>query len=201
MRSIRSPAPGTNGAAPAAAHRDATSSSPTRETSRACCSRSIATQPSYFPGLALAVDDDIVVTAQNVGTEATINVFDHDAQPISSGVTTSVRAAIIGDESIHLITVDGEIVTMSTASGDTESVGRLALGSVEFGVVTTSGDRLVVVGERGSAIVDDTGAEIGNYPGVRRGSADRSPRIDVRGIGRRRRPARWHSLRSTTVRY
>ena len=123
-------------------------------------------EPSYFPGLALAVDDDVVVTAQNVGTEATVNVFDHDGQAISSGATTSVRAALIGGDSIQLITVDGEIVTMSTSSGDTESAGRLALGSVEFGVVTTSGDRLVVVGADGSALVDDTGVEIGNYPGA-----------------------------------
>ncbi len=123
-------------------------------------------EPSYFPGLALAIDDDVVVTAQNVGTEATVNVFDHDGRAISSGATTSVRAAIIGGESIQLITVDGDIVTMSTSSGDTESAGRLALGPVEFGVVTTSGDRLVIVGADGSAIVDDTGVEIGNYPGT-----------------------------------
>ncbi len=123
-------------------------------------------EPSYFPGLALAVDDDVVVTAQNVGSNATVNVFDHDGRAISSGATTSVRAAIIGDDSIQLITVDGEIVTMTTSSGDTESAGRLTLGSVEFGVVTTSGNRLVVVGADGSAIVDDTGAEIGDYPGA-----------------------------------
>ncbi|HYN34817.1 MAG TPA: hypothetical protein VES40_19490 [Ilumatobacteraceae bacterium] len=123
-------------------------------------------EPSYFPGLALAIDDDVVVTAQNVGTDATVNVFDHDGQAISSGATTSVRAAIIGGDAIALITVDGEIVTMSTASGDTKSTVRLALGPVEFGVVTTSGDRLVVVGADGSAIIDDTGAEIGSYPDV-----------------------------------
>jgi hypothetical protein len=124
-------------------------------------------EPSYFPGLALGIDDDVVVTAQNVGADATVNVFDHDGQAISSGATTSVRAAIIGGDSIQLITVDGDIVTMSTSSGDTESAGRLALGPVEFGVVTTSGDRLVIVGADGSAIVDDTGVEIGNYPGTR----------------------------------
>ena len=123
-------------------------------------------EPSYFPGLALAIDDDVVVTLQNVGTDATVNVFDHDGQAISSGATTSVRAAIIGSDSIQLITVDGEIVTMTTSSGDTESADQLALGPIEFGVVTTSGDRLVVVGADGSAIIDSTGAEIGNYPGA-----------------------------------
>jgi hypothetical protein len=123
-------------------------------------------EPSYFPGLALAIDDDIVVTAQNVGAEATVNVFDHDGNPVSSGGTSSVRAALIGDGTVQLVTVDGEIITMSTASGDTESTGGLDIGSVESGFVTTSGDRLVVAGAEGSAIVDDSGAEIGTYPDV-----------------------------------
>ncbi len=121
-------------------------------------------EPSYFPGLALAIDDNVVVTAQNVGAQATVTVFDHDGEPISSGATTSVRAAIIGGDSIQLITVEGEIVTMSTASGDTESTGELALGPIEFGVVNTGGDRLVVSGAEGSAILDDSGGVIGTYP-------------------------------------
>jgi hypothetical protein len=121
-------------------------------------------EPAYFPGLALAIDDDVVVTAQNVGTDATITVFDHDGESISSGATSTVRAAIIDGDSIRLITADGEIVTMSTASGDTDSTGRLALGPVDFGVVTISGDRIVVSGADGSAIVDNTGAAIGTYP-------------------------------------
>ena len=122
-------------------------------------------EPSYFPGLALAVDASTVVTAQNVGTKATVNVFDHDGEPISSGSTSSVRAALIGDGSVQLVTVDGEIVTMSTSSGDTKSIGQLAIGSIDFGVVTTSGDRLVVSGADGSAIVDASGAVVGTFPG------------------------------------
>jgi hypothetical protein len=122
-------------------------------------------EPSYFPGLALAVNDSTVVTAQNIGNKATVNIFDHDGEPISSGTTSSVRAALIGDGSVQLVTVDGEIVTMSTASGDTKSTGRLAIGSVESGVVTTSGDRLVVSGADGSAIIDTSGDVVETFPG------------------------------------
>ena len=42
-------------------------------------------EPSFFPGLALAIDADLVVTAQNVGSDATINVFDHAGEPITTG--------------------------------------------------------------------------------------------------------------------
>ena len=56
-------------------------------------------EPSYFPGLALAIDASTVVTTQNVGSKATVNLFDHDGEPISSGSTSSVRAALVGDGS------------------------------------------------------------------------------------------------------
>ncbi len=42
-------------------------------------------EPSFFPGLALAVDEDLVVTAQNVGNDATINLFDHAGRPDHDG--------------------------------------------------------------------------------------------------------------------
>ena len=121
-------------------------------------------EPSYFPGLALAIDDDIVVTAQNVGANASVEVFDHDGESVASGSTSSVRTALIGDGTIQLITVDGEIVSMSTSSGDTESTGQLDIGAVDSGVVSTSGDRLIVSGTDGSAIVDTDGSVVGTFP-------------------------------------
>ena len=44
-------------------------------------------EPSYFPGRALAVDDELVVTTQNVGTEASITVFDHDGEAVTDART------------------------------------------------------------------------------------------------------------------
>ena len=130
-------------------------------------------EPSYFRGLALAIDDDVVVTAQNVGANAAVDVFDHDGESISSGSTSSVRAALVGDGAIQLVTVDGEIVSMSTSSGDTESIGQLDIGAVAYGVVSTSGDRLIVSGADGSAIVDTDGSVVGTYPQQRPLTVDR----------------------------
>lgn len=131
-------------------------------------------EPSYFRGLALAIDDDVVVTAQNVGANAAVDVFDHDGASISSGSTSSVRAALIGDDTVQLVTVDGEVVSMSTSSGDTESIGQLDIGAVQFGVVSTSGDRLIVSGADGSAIIDTDGSVVGTYPQQRPLPGDRS---------------------------
>lgn len=124
-----------------------------------------ADEPAFFPGLALALDDAVVVTAQNVGTEATVAVFDHEGAPISSARTPTVRAGIVGDDAVHVVTVDGEIVRVAVGSDDIEPVGRLDVGTVATGWVSTSGDRLVVVGADGTAIVDDGGGVVGMFPG------------------------------------
>jgi hypothetical protein len=132
-------------------------------------------QPSFFPGLALAVDDDRVVTAQNVGSDATINVFDHDGEPVTTGRTASVRAGMIAGDRIVLLTVDGGIVDMSTSSGDTTEVGQLEIGTITSGVVAASGDRLVIAGATGTAIVGADGAVVATFDELQPADADRPP--------------------------
>jgi hypothetical protein len=132
-------------------------------------------EPSFFPGLALAVDADIVVTAQNVGTNATINVFDHTGEPITTGRTASVRAGMVAGDTIVLVTVDGAIVTMSTSSGETSDGARVDIGTIESGSVTPGGDRLIVTGASGTAIVGADGELVGSYGAQRR--ADTRPQI------------------------
>ena len=124
-------------------------------------------EPSFFPGLALAVDADLVVTAQNVGSDATINVFDHAGEPVTTGRTSSVRAGMITDAGVVLVTVEGVIVTMSTSSGDTSDGARLDIGTIESGSVTTNGDRLAVTGTTGTALVGADGELIASYDAQR----------------------------------
>jgi len=122
------------------------------------------TEPSFFPGLALAVNDDIVVTAANVGTNANVAVFDHTGEPGAAAQTTSVRAAIAGSGAVVLVGVDGEVLQMSLTSGDVSEVGNLSIGTVQSGHVSISGDRLIVTGADGTAIVGADGAVIAELP-------------------------------------
>ena len=124
-------------------------------------------EPSFFPGLALAVDDDLVVTAQNVGNDATINVFDHDGEPVTTGRTSSVRAGMVTDAGVVLVTVDGAIVTMSPSSGDTSEGAQLDIGTVESGSLSPTGDRLVAIGATGTALIGADGAVIASYDAQR----------------------------------
>jgi hypothetical protein len=123
-------------------------------------------EPSYFPGLALAVDDQTVVTAQNVGANATINVFDHDGQLLASGQTPSVRAAMLAGDVVQLVTADGVVAAMSTSSGDLDEGIRLGVRPVESGTVLPGGDRLVVVGANGTQIVGDDGESVAVVEGA-----------------------------------
>ena len=122
-----------------------------------------------------AVDADLVVTAQNVGNDATIDVFDHDGEPIATGRTPSVRAGMITDSGVILVTVDGAVVTMSPSSGETSDGAQINLGTIESGDVTTSGDRLVVTGANGVAIIGGDGAVIGTYDAQRPAGAGQPP--------------------------
>ena len=132
-------------------------------------------EPSFFPGLALAVNSDLVVTAQNVGNDATVNVFDHSGEPISTGRTPSVRAGMISDSGVVLVTVDGTIVTMSSSNGETSDGAQLDIGTIESGDITTSGDRLVITGATGTAIVGADGAVVGTYDAQRPAGTGQPP--------------------------
>jgi hypothetical protein len=130
-------------------------------------------EPSFFPGLALAVDTDLVVTAQNVGNDATVNVFDHSGEPVSTGRTASVRAGMITDSGVVLVTVDGDVVTMSSSDGAVSEAAQLDIGVIQSGAVTPTGDRLIITGSAGTAIVGDKAEIIASYD-VQRPAGDGS---------------------------
>ena len=115
------------------------------------------TEPSFFLGLALAVDSTAVVTAQNVGNAATVSVYDHDGVEISSATTASVRGAMLAASNVVVVTVNGDVNLMDRNSGDMQKVADLAIGTVEAGHVSTRGDRLIMIGTDGTAVVDNTG--------------------------------------------
>ncbi|NND73777.1 MAG: hypothetical protein HKN44_02120 [Ilumatobacter sp.] len=120
--------------------------------------------PSFFPGLALAVSDSLVVTAQNVGTDATVNVFNHDGEPGVVARTKSVRAGMVVSGGVVLVTVDGGVVMLSLDDGSVSEVSQLTIGAVLEGHVAVRGDRLIVIGEAGTAVIDDAGAVLADLP-------------------------------------
>jgi hypothetical protein len=113
------------------------------------------------------VNDDLVVTTQNVGSEANVTVFDHDGSSVTDARAPSVRAGMITGENVLLVTVDGEILDLTVSNGTTSAIDSLTVGTVESGYVTPAGDRLIVVGSTGSAIVDQAGDVLGTFPDAR----------------------------------
>ena len=87
-------------------------------------------EPSYFPGRALAVDDRLVVTTQNVGTESSLSVFDHDGEAVTAARTASLRAGMIAGDHVILVTLDGDVLDLAMSSGTTSSIGNITVGPI-----------------------------------------------------------------------
>lgn len=117
-------------------------------------------EPSFFLGLALAVDNTSVITAQNVGNAATVSVYDHAGEQVSSATTASVRGAMLAASNVVVVTVNGDVNLMNRDSGDIQKVSDLAIGTVEAGHVSPRGDRLIMIGSDGTAIVGSDGAVV-----------------------------------------
>jgi hypothetical protein len=122
-------------------------------------------EPSYFPGRALAVSDELVVTTQNVGNEASVTVFDHDGTSITDARAPSVRAGLAANGTVVLVTVEGEIIELTTSNGTTSTLGTVDVGTVQTGHVDPAGTRLIVTGDTGTAVLDDDGAVLATFVG------------------------------------
>ncbi len=113
-------------------------------------------EPSFFPGLALAIGSDVVVTTQNVGSDATISLFRYDGTRVTDARTPAVRAAMVADDGIVLVSVDGEILALGFDDDEAERAETMAIGAIATGNVSVGGDRLIVQGADGVGIVDPT---------------------------------------------
>ncbi|MET0661976.1 MAG: hypothetical protein ABWZ42_02490 [Ilumatobacteraceae bacterium] len=123
-------------------------------------------EPSYVPGRALAVDDRLVVTTQNVGTESSLSVFDHDGEAVTAARTASLRAGMIAGDHMILVALAGDVLDLAMSSGTTSSIGNVTVGPIRSGAVSPTGDRLIVVGEGGTAIIDGGGDVLAELPGT-----------------------------------
>jgi hypothetical protein len=74
---------------------------------------------------------------------------------------------MISDDKVILVGIDGNILGLALSDGDITELGSLSIGTVEFGDVATRGDRLIVVGELGTALIDADGTIVTELPGAR----------------------------------
>jgi hypothetical protein len=74
---------------------------------------------------------------------------------------------MISSGRVILVGINGEVLGLSLSSGDITELGSLSIGTVESGDVAIRGDRLIVVGELGTALIDEDGTIITELPGAR----------------------------------
>ncbi len=137
---------------------------------------------SFVSGLALAADDDALITAQNVGPNANVSFFDHAGVLAATAQTTSVRAGMVSSSGVILVGLDGEVLAMSPTDGAVAELATLTIGTIESGDVSTTGDRLIVTGTNGTAIINEAGDVVIEIPGGRPISSVLDP-LASRGSG------------------
>jgi hypothetical protein len=76
-----------------------------------------------------------------------------------------VRAGLAANGSVVLVTVEGEIIELTTSNGTTSTLGTLDVGTVQTGHVDPAGTRLIVTGDTGTAVLDDDGAVLATFVG------------------------------------
>ena len=73
---------------------------------------------------------------------------------------------MIAGDHVILVTLDGDVLDLAMSSGTTSSIGNITVGPIRSGAVSPTGDRLIVVGEGGTAIIDGGGNVLAELPGT-----------------------------------
>jgi hypothetical protein len=73
---------------------------------------------------------------------------------------------MIAGDHVILVTIDGDLLDLATSSGETSSIGTTSIAPIRSAAVSPTGDRLIVVGEGGTAIIDGHGDVIAEVFGA-----------------------------------
>lgn len=108
----------------------------------------------FFPGVPLAISDDLVVTAATVGQSAELGLFDRDGSRRQAITSDRPIGGVIDGERFVYVTADGRV--LSAQRSEPTEVGIIPIpGSDDVREVTAvaNGQRMLVTGERFSAVV------------------------------------------------
>lgn len=120
-------------------------------------------EATFYPGVPMALDGDVVVTSTNVGNRAELGFFEADGDRLGSVDAERPVGGVLGDGRFVFVSERGavmaarptdrratELATISVPAGDQVRWVRPAL----------DGERLVVAGDRFEAIVDLDGTTL-----------------------------------------
>lgn len=112
---------------------------------------------TFFPGLPMAVGDELVVTSTNVGTSAELGIFAADGDRLATITSDRPVGGVLTDNRYVYATAAGELFSVTPDANAPERLGTVAVpGDDQVRRVSPvlDGQRLVLTGRRFTAIVD-----------------------------------------------
>jgi hypothetical protein len=120
----------------------------------------VEVEPAFFPGVPMAVSDEVVVTSTNVGRTAELGFFDTDGDRL--GLVTSDRpvAGVLDGDRFVYVTEQGGLLAVSAGNSSPTEIVQLDVGNVETVRPVLDGARFVVTGASRTVVVDLEGSVI-----------------------------------------
>ena len=111
------------------------------------------------PGLPIGITDEYVVTVEADGRESRVRFSSVEGRRISAVDAPRVAAGLVGTTGdVIVVTESGEVLGASPGDDEMRDLTTLNLdGDVRGGFAALRGQRLLVVGDRGIALLDDQG--------------------------------------------
>ena len=116
-----------------------------------------ADEAKFFPSQPVALDGDRVATSQIVGAQADVGLFDDDRNSKARVPTKNPAGGIIADGTVIMVSIKGEVSTISDGDVEAQSLGSIAVpsgGTVVSVDPSFDGRRLVITGDVFQAVID-----------------------------------------------
>jgi len=118
-----------------------------------------ATEPAvtFFPGIPMALSDELVVTSQNVGASAELGVFDADGERRTTVASERPAGGVLDGERFVYVSESGGVFVATPDDDEPERIGTVVVPPGDtIGLVAPvlDGTRLVVAGSEFQALLD-----------------------------------------------
>lgn len=117
-------------------------------------------EPGFFPGVPMAVSDDLVITSTNVGRTAELGFFDTDGERLGLVPSDRPVSGILDDDRFVYVTEQGGLFAVSADDSSPEELAQLPTGVVSTVRPVLDQTRFVVSGSTRTVVVELDGSVI-----------------------------------------
>lgn len=111
-------------------------------------------EPAFFPGVPMALDDDLVVTSTNVGSTAELGIFDGDGERQALVPSERPITGVLDDGRFVYVTEEGLLLAVAAGTDEPTELADLDVRGITRVTPTLDGRRFVVTGAQQVVVAD-----------------------------------------------